>query len=48
VCVDLSLDFESRDAEDAVYSDATMKGLVDLGDIERCECRVVKDRVMSW
>jgi hypothetical protein len=46
--VELSFDLESRDAENAVCSDATTKGLVDLGGIHRCECRELKERSTSW
>jgi hypothetical protein len=48
VCVELSFDLKSRDAENAVCSDATMKGLVDLGDIQRCECGGLKERSTIW
>jgi len=44
VCVELSFDFESRDAENAVYSDAIMKGLVERVDVRRGERRVLNER----
>ena len=48
VCVELSFDLESLDAENAVCSDATMKGLVDWGVIHGCECRGLEERSTSW
>jgi len=46
--MDLSFDLESRDAENAVSSDATMKGLVDLGNVRKSEYLLFKERSTSW